>query len=78
MKLIADRTFAAEPVRLVIEVQLYLKEFLKYRKAMHCYYKITRASNLPSLAQDCRRYAKNPELAFGSTHWNGQRLDDDV
>lgn len=64
VKLIAHPTFATEPVAMVIEVQLYLEEFLKYRKAVHCYYKITRAPHLASLAQDCRKYAKNPALAF--------------
>ena len=64
LKLIAHPTFAAQPVAMVIEVQLYLEEFLKFRKAVHCFYKITRAPNLASLAQDCRKYAKNPEIAL--------------
>ena len=64
LKLLAHPTFAAEPVAMVIEVQLYLEEFLKYRKAVHCYDKITRAPHLAALAQDCRAYALNPDVAF--------------
>ena len=51
-------------VAMVIEVQLYLDQFLQFRKLVHPYYKITRAQNLASLAQDCRKFAKNPALAF--------------
>merc|ERR1719272_602573 len=61
---LAHPTFAIHAVAMVIEVQLYLDQFLQFRKLVHCYYKITRAPNLASLAQDCRKYAKNPALAF--------------
>lgn len=64
LQLIAHPSFAAQPVAMVIEMQLYLEEFLTFRKAVHCFYKITRAQTLASLAQDCRKYAKNPEIAF--------------
>eukprot|EP00729_Bicosta_minor_P013154 gene13154-21276_t len=64
LQLLAHPTFAGQPVAMVIEVQLYLEEFLHFRKLVHCYYKIARAPNLASLAQDCRKYAKNPALAF--------------
>jgi len=64
LQLLAHPTFAGHAVAMVIEVQLYLDQFLQFRKLVHCYYKITRAPNLASLAQDCRKYAKNPALAF--------------
>lgn len=49
---------------MVIEVQLYLDQFLEFRKTVHCFYKITRAPTLSSLAQDCRKYAVNPAEAY--------------
>lgn len=64
LQLLAHPTFAGHDVAMVIEVQLYLDQFLQFRKLVHCYYKITRAPNLVSLVQDCRKYAKNPALAF--------------
>ena len=74
LQLLAHQTFAGQPVEMVIEVQLYLEEFLQFRKQVHCYYKITRAPNLASLAQDCRKYAKNPALAFDTQ----KQVDADV
>ena len=64
LQLLAHPTFARHAVAMVIEVQLYIDQFLQFRKLVHCYYKITRAPNLASLVQDCRKYAKNPALAF--------------
>ena len=64
LKLLAHPTFELEQVQMIIEVQLYLEEFLAFRKTVHCYYKITRAPNLSSLAQDCRKYAVNPAEAY--------------
>ena len=64
LKLTVHPIFAAEQVAMVIEVRLYLEEVLKFRKTVHCHYKITRAPHLASLAQVCRKYAKNSELAF--------------
>lgn len=64
LKLLAHPAFAAEPLAMVIEAQLYLEGFLEHRKAVHCYYKITRAAGLSSLVQDCRKHATNPEVAF--------------
>ena len=64
LQLLAHPTFATEPVAIVIEVQLYLEPFLRARKAVHGFYKITRAPNLALLAQDCRGYAINPDIAY--------------
>ena len=64
IRLLGAKRFADEPVAMVVEVQLYLEQFLTSRKGVHCYYKITRASHLASLAQDCRKYALNTAIAY--------------
>lgn len=74
LKLIAHPQFAAESVAMVIEVQFYLEAFLQSRKAVHCHYKITRAPTLASLAQDCRKYAKNPALSYSRQLDRGLRV----
>ena len=49
-------------VAIVLEMQLYLAEFLRFKLMLHLPYRIERAGNLLALAQDCGRWGNAPEL----------------
>ena len=49
-------------VAIVLEMQLYLVEFLRFKMMLHLPYRIERAGNLLALAQDCGRWGNAPEL----------------
>ena len=64
LQLLGHPQLSAEPVEMIMELQLHLTPFLDVRKQMHCYTKLARADSLASLAQDCRKHALNPAAAY--------------
>lgn len=66
LRLLASGEFVDKQVSMMVEVQLYLEDFLKYRKEAHCYYKVLRAPHMASFAQDCQHYSLNPKIAYAS------------
>eukprot|EP00039_Didymoeca_costata_P012792 m.185833 g.185833 ORF g.185833 m.185833 type:complete len:1038 (+) comp15584_c0_seq3:475-3588(+) len=65
-ELICDPRHAAHPVALIIEMQIYLETFYKYRDLTHLHYEVLRAKDLRELAMDNARYAFNEELSYSA------------
>lgn len=80
VRVLGSQDLADKPIKMIIELQLYLEEMLKMRKTIHTPYTVSRSdtlagkfvwdtNNLQSrlfagLAQDQRKYALNPFLAY--------------
>ena len=54
---------ARTPITMIVEIQMYLPEFLENKKKLHGLYKFGRPSNLVDLAKDLAKFATNPGMA---------------
>eukprot|EP00039_Didymoeca_costata_P025124 m.12389 g.12389 ORF g.12389 m.12389 type:complete len:693 (-) comp4647_c0_seq2:141-2219(-) len=64
VRVLGSQDLADKPIKMIIELQLYLEEMLKMRKTIHTPYTVSRSDTLAGLAQDQRKYALNPFLAY--------------
>jgi hypothetical protein len=64
VRLLGSDELAAEQVAMVIECQFYIEQLLAFRKAVHGYYTICRATGIEMLAQDCQKHALNQKVAY--------------
>ena len=70
---LSHKQLAKEPVRVIVEAQLYLPFFLAERKSVHMFYKVARAKVLAELVQDCAKHAVNADMAFAPTDGQTRR-----
>ena len=64
LDLLGHKSIAQRPVRMIIEVQMFLAEFLETKKALHAIYKFGRPANLLDLTKDLAKFATNPDMAY--------------
>ena len=63
LTLLGDKSLAKKLVTMIVELQMYVAEFLKTKKALHAIYKFGRPANLVDLTKDLAKFATKPEMA---------------
>ena len=64
LTLLGHKAIASKPVRMIIEFQMYVPEFLETKRALHAIYKFGRPENLLDLTKDLAKFATNQGMQF--------------